>query len=216
MMPESRSLQPVLTRGGTCHVNAIALACLAILLLGLLSACSSTEGSLAETSIDDSERETVQEVPPTALPQMETAPVSPSNPGIDLLAGFNPCEMLTQAEVESFFDGPMSTDAAPESIGPYRSCMFTSQVGGKMIIVQVTHETAAQFKADNEGSAAMLEMIPTPVAGLGDESVFFSGLLRVRVGDQVLQIVTWHNEEQQDQAFHMTQDIARLALPRMP
>jgi hypothetical protein len=134
----------------------------------------------------------------------------------DTFSAFNPCEMLTQQEVEAFFGEAMSLDPTPESVGPYRSCMFTNQAGGKLIIVQVTHETPEQFKADNEGSAAMLEVVPTPVAELGDESVFYSNLLRVRVGDKVLQVVTWHPEDQQDEAFTMTQAIARLALAHMP
>jgi len=194
------------------HVLALGLG-LAVLVA--LAGCSpASEPTLAAAG--DGSMQPAEQSAPADMAQASQEPTQPAGGAGDPLASFNPCEMLTQAEVEGFFDGPMSPDAAPESIGPYRSCMFTNQAGGKMIIVQVTHENAAQFKADNEGSAAMFEMVPTPVAGLGDESVFFSGLLRVRVSDQVLQVVTWHTEEQQDEAFAMTQAIARLALNRMP
>jgi hypothetical protein len=187
-----------------------------VLMLALLSACGGKEEAPAAPSNENSSSPAASE---SALPpsqESENNAPAPAGGGNDILAGFNPCEMLTQAEVESFFEEPMATDAAPESIGPYRSCMLTSQSGGKMIILQATNETADQFKADNESSASMFEVVPTPVAGLGDEAVFMSGLLRVRVGDQVFQVVTWHPEDQQDQAFSMTQEIARLALPHMP
>jgi len=187
-----------------------------IMLLALLAGCGGTSAPSPAQSTDV----------PGLVPDSETTPLPAEESGItlpqaaggasDILAGFNPCEMLSQDEVEGFFEGPMSPDAAPESIGPYRSCMFTSQAGGKMIIVQVTHENAEQFKADNETSATMFEVEPTPVAGLGDEAVFMIGLLRVRVGDRVLQVATWHTDDQQDQAFSMTQEIARLALDHMP
>jgi hypothetical protein len=187
-----------------------------VLLFVGLTGCGSPNNAPSDLSTDSTGSKPSTESAPLPATESEFSPPAPPSGGSDDLANFNPCEMLTPEEVEGFFEGPMAPDAAPESIGPYRSCMFTNQAGGKMIIVQVTHETPAQFKADNEGSAAMLEMIPTPVAGLGDESVFFSGLLRVRVGDRVLQVVTWHPEDQQEEAFAMTQEIARLALNRMP
>lgn len=183
------------------------------LVLVLLTSCGGAAGSPTR---DGASLESEQESTSTPSQEGENASIPSSNANPDPLTAFNSCELLTPTEVEGFFGEPMAPDPAPESIGPYRSCMFSSQAGGKLIIVQVTHENAAQFKADNEGSAAMLEMIPTPVSGLGDETVFFSGLLRVRVGETVLQVVTWHTEAEQDQAFAMSQEIARLALPRLP
>jgi hypothetical protein len=185
-----------------------------ILLLALLAGCSGSSDAPTAPPTDSAGSGVSENTPLPTQGSESTFPALVA--GTDVLAAFDPCEMLTQEEVEGFFEGPMSPDASPESIGPYRSCMFTSQAGGKMIIVQVTRENAEQFKADNEGSAAMFEIVPTPVAGLGDEAVFMSGLLRVRVGDMVFQAVTWHPEDQQDQAFTMTQEIARLALKRMP
>ena len=187
-----------------------------ILMLALLAACGGGDGDAPSAPSNDSPGSAAATENPSPAQSSENDASAPASGGNDILATFNPCVMLTQAEVEGFFEEPMATDAAPESIGPYRSCMLTSETGGKMIILQVTHETADQFKADNESSASMFEIVPTPVAGLGDEAVFMSGLLRVRVGDQVFQVVTWHPEDQQDQAFSMTQDIARLALPHMP
>jgi predicted small lipoprotein YifL len=182
---------------------------LTAIMLAMLAACGS-KGAVGtpEAAMEDSP------VPAQVAASTQPAPAVGGN--MDFLATLNPCELLTPAELESFFGEPAATDAAPEDIGPYRSCMFTSKAGTKMIILQVTHETAAQFKTDNEGSAAMLEMIPTPVRGLGDETVFFSGLLRVRTGDVVTQVVTWHTEAEQEQAFSMTQEIARLAISRLP
>ena len=178
-----------------------------LLLLALLAACGSSGVESPETASEG----------PSSPPAAEsTQPAAAVGGDIDFLATLNPCELLTPGEVEGFFGEPAATDAAPETIGPYRSCMFSSETGGKMIILQVTHETPVQFKTDNETSAAMLEMVPTPVASLGDEAVFFSGLLRVRTGDIVTQVVTWHPEAEQAEAFTMTQEIARLAIGRLP
>lgn len=154
--------------------------------------------------------------PGTPAVQEANIEASPTIAVVDSFITLNPCELLTPAELETFFGEPAEAGAAPETIGPYRSCMFTNQSGGKMIILQVTHQTPAQFKIDNESSAAMIEMVPTPVAGLGDESVFFSGLLRVRTGDVVTQVATWHPEAEQAEAFAMTQEIARIAIGRLP
>lgn len=181
---------------------------ISVLMLAVLAACGGNgAGSPEAASEEPSEPATAAE---------STQPAAAVSGDVDFLATLNPCELLTPAELESFFGEPAATNAAPEDIGPYRSCMFTNESGGKLIIVQVTHETPAQFKADNEGSAAMIDMVPTPVAGLGDESVFFSGLLRVRTGDVVTQVATWHPEAEQAEAFAMTQEIARIAIARLP
>ncbi len=178
------------------------------LLLATLAACG---GSVTGSPQAASEE-------PTGLAATEESPQPAAVVGGDanFLAALNPCELLTPAELESFFGEPAAADAAPEDVGPYRSCMFTNETGGKLIILQITHESPAQFEVNNEGSAAMLEVIPTPVSGLGDELVFFSGLLRVRTGDVVTQVVTWHPEAEQAEAFTMTQEIARLAIGRLP
>jgi hypothetical protein len=41
-------------------------------------------------------------------------------------------------------------------------------------------------------------------------------MLRVRVGETVLQVSTWHPSSKQDEALAMTQEIARIALERLP
>jgi len=56
----------------------------------------------------------------------------------------------------------------------------------------------------------------TVIADLGDEAIFSSGMLRVRVGETVLQVATWHPSSKQDEALAMTQEIARIALERLP
>lgn len=55
----------------------------------------------------------------------------------------------------------------------------------------------------------------TVIKDLGDEAIF-SGMLRVRVGETVLQVSTWHPSSKQDEALAMTQEIARIALERLP
>ena len=178
------------------------------LLLAVLAACGSSGEITPEAAVERSSG-------PAPVAE-STQPAVAVDGGVDFLPTLNPCELVTPAELESFFGEPASTDAAPESIGPYRSCMFSNQSGGKVIILQFTHETPAQFKADNESSAEVFGTVPTPVLGLGDESVFMTGLLRVRVSGLVTQVVTWHPEEEQDQALAMSQEIARIALTRLP
>ena len=41
---------------------------------------------------------------------------------------------------------------------------------------------------------AMLDLEMVPVDGLDDEAVFCSGVLRVHVGESVLQVLTWHSD----------------------
>jgi hypothetical protein len=181
---------------------------ISVLLLAILAACG---GNTAESP------EAVREQPSGPAPESEsTLPEVAVGGDVDFLATLNPCELLTPAELETFFGGPAEEGATPETIGPYRSCLLGNQSGGKSIILQVTHQTALQFKTDNEGSAAMLEVELIPVEGLGDEAVFYVGLLRVRTGDTVLQVGTWHPEAEQAAAFAMTQEIARLAIGRLP
>ncbi|TFH38021.1 MAG: hypothetical protein E4G99_00700 [Anaerolineales bacterium] len=56
----------------------------------------------------------------------------------------------------------------------------------------------------------------TVIADLGDEAVYFSGMLRVRLGESALQVSTWHSRSKQDDALAMTQEIARIAISRLP
>ncbi|TFH37282.1 MAG: DUF3558 domain-containing protein [Anaerolineales bacterium] len=126
----------------------------------------------------------------------------------DSLASFNPCELLTPAEVESIFGEPAAADAEPTSAGPVRSCGFHNEGGGKFFILQLGPVTAIEVDAGDPEV--------TVIADLGDEAVFFSGMLRVRVGETVLQVSTWHSRSKLDDALTMTQEIARIALERLP
>lgn len=56
----------------------------------------------------------------------------------------------------------------------------------KLITLTLTYQTAEQFKAEKEASVAMLDLEMVPVEDLADEAVFYSGVLRVRVGETVL------------------------------
>ena len=126
----------------------------------------------------------------------------------DSLASFNPCEMLLPAEVESIFGEPAAADAEPTSAGPIRSCGFHNERGGKFFNIQLGPESAIEVDAEDPEV--------TVVADLGDEAVFFSGMLRVRMGETVLQVSTWHSRSKLDEALMMTQEIARIALTRLP
>jgi hypothetical protein len=61
-----------------------------------------------------------------------------------------------------------------------------------------------------------LETDLIPVENLGDEAVFYSSILRVRVDETVIQIATWHTSEEQEQSLTLTQELAHLAVPRLP
>jgi hypothetical protein len=127
----------------------------------------------------------------------------------------DPCELLTNPEVEAALGEPLSSSER-STIFSYESCDYQGQSGGKFITLQLTHQNAEQFKKDNGETSQMFEAELLPVAGLGDEAAFYSGLLRVRVGDTVIQIATWFTEEEQGQALSLTQELARLAIARLP
>jgi hypothetical protein len=179
-----------------------------VLLLPLLASCGSASAPEPGTEVPVQEQTQPADQPPSS--QSDSGPSASTNP----LDPFNPCELLTADEYESFFGDPPSPDAAPENIGPYRSCMVWDQSGSKFITLQLTHETAEQFKTEMESSAAMLDIELVPVEGMGDEAVSAAGLLRVRVGETVLQVLTWHQDV--DQALDVSRQIAELALPRLP
>jgi hypothetical protein len=126
----------------------------------------------------------------------------------DSLASQNPCEMITAAEVESIFGEAASADVEPSTAGPVRSCSFRNDGGGKFFLIQIGPESAIEVDSETD--------VGTVIPDLGEEAVFFSGSLRVRIGESVLQVITWHPQGRQDEALAMTQAIARLALERLP
>lgn len=99
-------------------------------------------------------------------------------------------------------------DGGRTSAGPVGSCSFHNDGGGKFFLLQIGPETAIEVDAGDPDV--------TVIADLGDEAIFFSGMLRVRVGETVLQVATWHPSSKQDEALVMTQEIARIALERLP
>lgn len=131
------------------------------------------------------------------------------------LSGVDPCALLTTAEVEAAFGEPMGS-AERETIYSYESCNFHNQRGGKSIVLQLTQQSPELFTRDNVETAAIFEVELIPISGLGDDAAYYSGLLRVRVGDSVFQLATWHPEAEQDQALEMMQSLARLVLERYP
>jgi len=138
----------------------------------------------------------------------ESSSASGANGQDDSLTTFNPCDLLTIAEVESIFGEAAATDYEPTSAGPVRSCSFRNEAGGRFFLLQLAPETVLDVDTEAEGA--------TPIPDLGDEAVFFSGMLRVRVGEEALQVTTWHPSSKQDEALAMVQEIARLALDRLP
>ena len=127
---------------------------------------------------------------------------------VESLANFNPCELLTPEDIESVFGEDATADSEPTSAGPVRSCSFHNDGGGRFFLPQLAPETAIEVDAGDPDV--------TVIADLGDEAIFFSGMLRVRVGETVLQVATSHPSSKQDEALAMTQEIARIALERFP
>lgn len=126
----------------------------------------------------------------------------------DSLAKLNPCELLTPVEVESIFGEAATADSEPTLAGPVSSCTFKNDSGGKFFLIQLGPESALEVDAGDPDV--------TVITGLGDEATFSNGTLRVRVGETVLQVPTWHPQSRQDEALAMTQEIARIALERLP
>lgn len=181
---------------------------IAVVILPLLAACGR-----AETPPPRNETSAPDQV--ESLPEQEGSPPESSAPeAINGLAGSNPCGLLTGDEYGAFFGEPAAPGAEPKTIGFYRSCMVWNQSGTKFITLQLAHYTPEEFKAELEASAAMLDLELVPVAGLGDEAVSYSGLLHVRIGETVLQVLTWIQDP--DQALEVSRQIAQLALPRLP
>lgn len=178
-----------------------------IVFLPILASCGRTADPAPVVEITVSNQE--QSVADLTSSTQNSAPPAT---GIDLNV-FDPCGLLTADEFETFFGEPAAPGAVPETIGFYRSCMVWNQSGNKFITLQLAHQTAEAFKAELETSAAMLDLELLPVEGLGDEAVYFSGLLHVRVGETVLQVLTWYQDL--DQALAVSKEIAGLALPRL-
>jgi hypothetical protein len=127
----------------------------------------------------------------------------------------DPCQLLTDSEVETALGEPLASSGRSQVLN-YESCDYFGQSGSKFVFVQLTHQNAEQFQKDNDTSTAMLETDLIPVENLGNEAVFYSSILRVRVGETVLQIATWHTADEQDQSLLLTQELAQLAIPRLP
>ena len=142
---------------------------------------------------------------------VKTASTGGAGKSIDL-ANFNPCDMLTSQEVESIFGETAASNPEPSSAGSVRSCSFSSEQGGKFFTIQLYPETAAEYEADREDNAVDSTAVPE----LGDAAFFFSGMLRVHVGEISLQVSTWHSRSKQDEALAMTEEIAKLVIARLP
>ncbi len=183
--------------------------------LMMIGACGlsapAVDGLNGEGSNMDADISVVEESPEQPAEEAEAPQAAVSAP----LSGVDPCALLTEADVENAFGEPMGS-LERETIFNYESCNFQNESGSKFIILQLTQQNAAQFKKDNEETSEMFEAELLPVDDLGDEAAFYSGLLRVRVGETVLQIATWHTDAEQEQALAMTQELARSALSRLP
>jgi len=129
--------------------------------------------------------------------------------GDDLgLAISNPCTLLTPEDVEFIFDEAATADTEPTFNGPISSCSFHNDRGGRFFLIQLGPvETLEVDSADPE---------VTVIEDLGDEAVFSYGSLRVRVGETVLQITTYHSSSKQDEALAMTQEVAKITLNHLP
>ena len=195
------------------------LVCAALVISILLAACSATDrGATAdfrapdELEVTKRDDEAAQELDPSTEP----ASLEPSGEGLSsAISGIDPCELLTAEELETAFGEPPGKTAG-ETIFTYKSCNFESQSGSKFIILQVSQQNAEQFTQDNEETSAMFDAELMPISSLGDDAAYYSGFLRVRSGNIVIQFATWHTEGEQDQALALTQELARLVLQRIP
>ena len=123
-------------------------------------------------------------------------------------ANSNPCTMLTAEEVETIFDESATADTEPTSNGPIRSCGFQNDRGGRFFLIQLGPVETLEMDIGKQGVVV--------IEDLGDEALFSYGSLRVRVGEEVLQITTYHSSSKQAEALVMTQEIARFVLDRLP
>jgi len=124
------------------------------------------------------------------------------------IANSNPCTMLTPEEVEIIFNEAATADTEPTSNGPITSCSFHSDSGGRFFLIQLGPVETLEVDTDDPEV--------TVIEGLGDEAIFYYGSLRVRVGETVLQITTYHSSSKQAEALAMTQEVARIALDHLP
>jgi hypothetical protein len=201
------------------HLSSAQFTTCLLLLLLLITACGTNSATAPEAGLPGEALPSPQEQSGTGADATqeqasivdETPPEALSMP----VLGVNPCELLTTPEVEAALGEPLASFDR-STIFSYESCDFKGQSGGTFITLQLTHQNAEQFKKDNEETSAMFEAELLPIEGLGDEAAFYSGLLRVRVGETVVQIATWHPEAEQDQALIMTQELARIVLERLP
>jgi hypothetical protein len=192
--------------------------CLLLIIL-LISACSpgaspsSTGGSIDEIrpAAGDSTTSSADQIQDQSTGNDDAESEEKNESAADV----NPCGLLSTPEVEAALGDSLSS-AERSTVGIYNSCYFQAKSGGKFIILQLTHQNAIQFKEDNETSSEMLESELISVEDLGDEAVFYSGLLRVRVGETVIQFATWYTEEEETQALILTKDLALKALSRLP
>ena len=120
----------------------------------------------------------------------------------------NPCTMLTPEEVETIFDEAATADTEPTTNGPIRSCSFHNDRGGRFFLIQLGPVETLEM---DTGKPDVIDL-----EGLGDEALFSNGSLRVRVGETVIQITTYHSSSKQDKSLAMTQEIARLVLDHLP
>jgi len=134
-------------------------------------------------------------------------PVGSSGEDVNL-AKTNPCTMLTPEEVEFVFEEAATGDTEPTSHGPIRSCTFSNDRGGRFFLIQLGPVETLEMETGNPDAIV--------IEDLGDEATFYYGSLRVRIGESVLQITTYHSSSKQDEALAMTLEVARIALDHLP
>ena len=147
-----------------------------VLVLPILTACG---GAATPAALD------LMLVPTQAQsePELESSPPTPAAPAVvDILGTIKPCEFLSADEIETAASvaGTEHTRRLPQ---PHD---HEPERWHKLITLTLTYQTAEQFKAEKEASVAMLDLEMVPVEDLADEAVFYSGVLRVRVGGTVL------------------------------
>ena len=147
------------------------------------------------------------------------SPAATQEPGV---SGVDPCELLTQGEVEEALG---EAAAAPEhgAAGPYETCTWnTLDVALKFVIVQVHGGVSREgFLEQKDNSEAFLDEEVTDIDDLGDAAYDLGGFLYAHQGDYevVMTNILGFNNEDPDQAAQarvVNIGLMEQALSRLP
>jgi hypothetical protein len=133
--------------------------------------------------------------------------------------GVDPCSLLTTEEAEALLEEPVNDPEGDSTTPLFDVCSWTAEAvdSFSIIVLQVlTDEFPAGAEAFYDSTIEGLEGQEfEEISGLGDEAVYYAGLLQVREGDNLIALSVTLQDADEETNKAKTEEAAGIVLDRL-